>query len=188
MEKLEKLFKQVENCVKCELWKTRNKVVFGEGPEDAKVVLVGLGPGYHENSEGRPFVGPAGKLLNELLELAGWKRKDVYITNIMKSYLPENKATDEQIDTCTPYLDKQIDILKPKIIILLGNVATKYIFKKFGLPIEPMYHLHGKIFSVSNLLMQANIVPMYHPAAALRNPSLRNTIENDWKQIPNIIH
>jgi DNA polymerase len=182
--RLEKLGLKVEKCQKCELWKTRNKSVFGEGPENAKILLIGLGPGYYENQKGIPFVGLAGQYLNKLLKLAGWKRKDVYITNIMKSYLPENRATTKQIQACTPFLDKQIDIIGPELIILLGNVATEYIFKKYGLSLSSMSNLHGRIFSVSSLFRIIKIVPMYHPAAALRNPSLRDTIANDWKAIP----
>ena len=178
---------QVETCRKCELWKTRSKAVFGEGPVNAKIFLIGLGPGYYENLEGKPFVGPAGKLLDDLLVLSGWKREEVYITNIMKSYLPENKATDQQIEACTPYLDKQIDALKPKAVLLLGNVAARYILHKFGLPKAPMHQMHGRVFYVSTLLMQAKIIPMYHPAAALRNPALRIIIENDWRKLPSLL-
>ena len=165
------------------MWKTRDKPVLGEGPEDAEVLLIGLGPGYHENLEGRPFVGRAGKLLDRLLELAGWKRENVYITNVMKSYLPENEATDEQIEACTPYLDRQIDIIRPRIIVLLGNVAAQYIFHKFRLQLASMRMMHGRIFPISTLIMEAKIIPMYHPAAALRNPALRDTIEDDWKNL-----
>ena len=177
------LRQQVENCRRCGLWMTRDRPVFGEGPEDAEVLLIGLGPGYHENLEGRPFVGRAGKLLDKMLELAGWRREDVYITNVMKSYLPENEATDEQIKACTPYLDRQIDIIKPRIIVLLGNVAAQYIFQKFKLQLASMQMMHGRVFPISTLIMQAKIIPMYHPAAALRNPALGNTIEDDWKNL-----
>jgi DNA polymerase len=184
--KMDEIRRKAESCKKCDLWKTRNKPVFGEGPEDAKVLLIGLGPGYHENLEGRPFVGSSGKLLDKLLKFAGWTRNQIYITNIIKSYLPENKATNMQIKTCTIYLDQQIDILKPKIIILLGNIATKYIFQKYGFTLGSMSSLHGKVFTLSNLLMNTKIIPMYHPAAVLRNPTLKNTVEDDWKKLNQI--
>jgi len=188
MRRLLELEKQVENCKACDLWKKRKHPVFGEGPENAKVMLIGLGPGYWENQKGRPFVGAAGKFLNELLSLAELKREDVYITNVVKCYLPENKVTEEEVKVCTSlYLDKQIEIIKPKIIITLGNVATEYIFKKFNLPLTSMNKLHGKSFIVSNLFLQAKIIPMYHPAAGLRNPGLRSTIEEDWKIIKEVI-
>lgn len=174
---------QVAHCQKCPLWKTRNKPVFGEGPETAQIMLIGLGPGYHENREGRPFIGAAGRFLNELLALAGLKREQVYITNIMKCYLPTNKATDNEIKTCTPYLDRQIEIIKPKKLLLLGNVATKYVLTKFRLPLASMGQLHGKPFSISTLFFQTQIIPMYHPAAALRNPGLKDVVKNDWKHL-----
>ena len=180
---LAELREQVENCRKCRLWTTRNRPVFGEGSEETEILLVGLGPGYHENLEGRPFVGRAGKLQDKLLELAGKRKKDVYITNIIKCFLPDNKATREEIKACTCYLDRQIAIIKPGVIILLGNVATKYIFDKCGLRLAPMYNLHGKTFSVPTLFSQAKIIPMYHPAAALRNPGLRDVLKNDWKKL-----
>jgi len=182
-----RLKEQVNNCKKCELWKGRKNVVFGEGPEDAKIMLVGLGPGYNEDQQGRPFVGAAGKLLNALLAMAGLKREEVYVANIIKSYLPDNKATKEQIAACTPYLDKQIEFIKPKTIILLGNVAVKYIFEKYQLPKFPMRDIHVKPFLLSSLFLKAKLIPMYHPAAALRNPGLRGTIEEDWKKLKTIL-
>jgi uracil-DNA glycosylase family 4 len=185
-DKLYELRRQVEYCTKCKLWKTRNRPVFGEGSEYAEIMLIGLGPGYHENLEGRPFVGAAGKLLDGLLKLSGLERGDVYITNIMKCYLPENKAKEEEIKACTPYLDDQVEIIKPKVIILLGNVATKYIFNKFRLQLAPMRTLHGKFFSVSTLFLQAKVIPMYHPAAALRNPGLKDIVENDWENLDKV--
>jgi uracil-DNA glycosylase family 4 len=183
---LSELNRQVELCRKCGLWKTRSKAVFGEGPENANIMLVGLGPGYHENSEGRPFVGAAGKLLNELLALAGLEREGVYVTNIMKCYLPNNQPTEEEIKACTPYLDEQVEIIKPKTIILLGNVVNKYIFNKFGLQLSSMGNLHGKNFSASTLFLQVKIIPMYHPAAALRNPGLKDIVENDWRNLAKV--
>jgi DNA polymerase len=181
--KLAELKSQVESCQKCKFWKTREKPVFGDGPETAKIMLIGLGPGYHENREGRPFVGAAGKFLNELLALAGLQREQIYITNVMKCYLPTNKATDDEIKTCTPYLDRQIELIKPKRLLLLGNVATKYIHTKFRLQLAPMGQLHGNPFVISTLFFQIEIIPMYHPAAALRNPGLKDVVRNDWKQL-----
>jgi len=184
-EELERLRRSVERCRKCPLWKTRNNPVFGEGPADAEVMLIGLGPGYHENLEGRPFVGAAGKLLNKLLESAGLRREEVYITNVVKCYLPENKVTRDELEACTPYLDEQIELIKPKVIITLGNVAMEYAFSKFRLKQEPISRIHGRMFMASSLTLQIKIIPMYHPAAALRNPGLRTIIEEDWKNVGN---
>jgi len=189
VEEMKSLEKSAVECRLCELWKNREKLVFGEGPVNAKIMLIGLGPGYWENKKGRPFVGAAGKLLNTLLALAGLKREEVYITNVVKCYLPDNTVTEEEVKICTShYLDKQISIIKPKIIITLGNVATRYIFEKFGIEIKSMGKIHGKIFHVSNLFINSKIIPMYHPAAALRNPSLRSIIEEDWKLLGKILN
>jgi len=181
--KLKEIETEIKTCTKCPFHKTRKFSVPGEGNIDVGVMLIGLGPGYHENLQGRPFVGAAGKFLDELLELAGLKREEVYITNIMKCYLPKNLATEEEIKTCTPYLDRQIEIIKPRIIITLGNVATSYIFQKFRLKIQSMGKIHGKMFQVSNLLLQAKIIPMYHPASALYNPGMKEVLRQDWKKL-----
>jgi DNA polymerase len=183
MKTLSELNRQVAFCKKCELWKTRRKPVFGEGLETAEIMLVGLGPGYHENLEGKPFVGAAGRLLDELLALAGLDKKEVYLTNIIKCYLPNNQPTEEEITACTPYLDKQIDMINPKTIIPLGNIANSYLFNKFKLPLGSMGNLHGEIFYISTLFSQVTIIPMYHPAAALRNPGLKDVVINDWRKL-----
>jgi uracil-DNA glycosylase family 4 len=184
---LSALRRQVETCTRCPLHKTRHKPVFGEGPLDSTVFFVGLGPGYHENLEGRPFVGAAGQLLNDLLMLSGLERDQVYITNIIKCYLPTNKATDEEVATCTPYLDKQLALIQPHFIIPLGNVAASYLLQKFGQPMAPMRDLHTKPFSISTLFCQLTIIPMYHPAAALRNPSLKRVVWEDWQKLGALI-
>lgn len=183
----ERLREQVENCKRCKLWKGRLNVVFGEGNSKARIMLIGMGPGYHENLQGRPFVGAAGKLLNQLLLSVGLRREEVYIANVIKCYLPDNSPTEEEIEACGPYLDRQIELIKPKVIVTLGNIATQYIFNKFKLPLANMHKLHGKVFSVSNLLIQAKVIPMYHPAAALRNPGLRSVVEDDWKAVGKVM-
>ena len=174
---------EVEKCRKCDLWRESKHHILGEGPLNSKIMLVGLGPGYHENIEGRPFVGAAGKLLNNLLTLAGLERGEVYITNVIKCYLPDNKAADEQVKTCGQYLDRQIDLLKPKVIVALGSVATKYLFEKHGLQYTSMDKLHGRILKVESLTCNRFIVAMYHPASALYNPSMKEVLEKDWKKL-----
>lgn len=185
--KLKVIERKERACSKCPLHKTRKFPVLGEGSADAKVMLIGLGPGYHENLQGKPFVGAAGKFLDELLALAGLKREEVYITNVIKCYLPENKATEEEIESCTPYLDRQIEIIKPGIILTLGNVATSYILQKFEFKPDSMGKLHGKVFQINNLLLRAKIIPMYHPAAALYNPAMKETLKTDWKNLKDTI-
>ncbi|MCL7403682.1 MAG: uracil-DNA glycosylase [Thaumarchaeota archaeon] len=185
---LERLRKMVEECRKCPLWKNRNKPVFGEGPPDAKIMLIGLGPGYHEDREGRPFVGAAGKFLNKLLDLVGLKRGEVYITNVVKCYLPENKVTDEEVKACTPYLDKQIELVDPETIIALGNTAAEYLSKKYRFQFTSMEKMHGQVLRIPTISREVKIVLMYHPAAGLRNPPLRSVIEDDWRKLSLICH
>lgn len=183
---LNEIEKEIKKCAKCSLYRTRKFPVPGEGDPKSGIILIGLGPGYYENQEGRPFVGAAGKFLNELLELAGLKRKEVYITNVIKCYLPNNKVSEEEIKACTPYLDRQIDIIKPRIILTLGNVATVYILNKFGFKPENMKKIHGKVFQINNLLLKAKLIPMYHPASALYNPNMKEVIKEDWRNMKNL--
>ena len=185
---LDRLRKMVEECRKCPLWKNRNKPVFGEGPPDAKIMLIGLGPGYHEDREGRPFVGAAGKFLNKLLDSVGLKREEVYITNVVKCYLPENKVTDEEVKACTPYLDKQIELVDPETIIALGNTAAEYLSKKYRFQFTSMEKMHGQVLRIPTISREVKIVLMYHPAAGLRNPPLRSVIEDDWRKLSLICH
>lgn len=184
---LEKLKQKALKCKACELHKFRKKVVFGEGNEKARIMLLGLGPGYWENVKGKPFVGPAGKLLDLLLNLAGLKREEIYITNIVKCFPPNNSPSKEQVKKCTKlYLEKQIEIIKPEIIITLGNLATEWAFEKFSLNLKPMNKIHGKVFETKNKYVKF-IIPMYHPASALRNPGLRKTLVEDWKKLKNFL-
>jgi len=186
-EELKSIEEEIKVCRKCSLWKTRNLPVPGEGNPDAEIMLIGLGPGKEEDRQGRPFVGAAGKFLNELLALAGLKREEVFIGNVMKCFLPHNVATEEQIKACTPYLDRQIEIIRPKIIITLGNVATSYILQKFGFKPQPISKIHGKVFKVSSLFQQLKIIAMYHPATALYNPRMKEVLREDWKRVKELL-
>ncbi len=180
---LENLRRRVQRCRRCELWKTRRNPVFGEGPANARIMLVGLGPGRQEDLQGRPFVGAAGKFLDRLLEEAGLRRDQLYITNVMKCYLPDNRASEDQVRACSPYLDQQIEIIQPELIIALGNLAASYLLGKFGLKPESMEKMHGKVYEASTLILTLRIVPMYHPASALRNPGLRDRLIEDWREL-----
>ncbi len=181
-EALRKIAEEIASCRKCDLWKTRNKPVPGEGNANATVMLVGLGPGRQEDAQGRPFVGAAGKFLDELLAIAGIKRSEVFITNVMKCYLPNNVATEEQIKACTPYLERQISVIAPKVIVALGNVAVEFLFSKFGLKNDKISKIHGKVFKVQTLWGTLYLVAMYHPATALYNPALRQVLIDDWRK------
>ena len=183
-KKLVELREKVERCKKCELWKTRTRVVFGDGWSSAKVMLVGEAPGRNEDIRGKPFVGPAGKFLDELLRLAGLKRETIYITNILKCRPPKNRAPRVgEIYACTPYLDEQIKYIRPKVICTLGNFATSYILKKFGFNPQPIGRIHGNVFEVESAPFRLRIIPSYHPATALYKPYMKEVLRRDWTSL-----
>ena len=188
-KELEKLSLQIKNCEKCPLHKNRKNAVPGEGNWKSKIMLIGEAPGFNEDEQGRPFVGRAGKLLEEFLSSIGKRREDVFITNVVKCRPPNNRQPEEEeIKICTSlYLDKQIELIKPKLIVCLGNVSANYIFKKFGLRFESMNKQHGKIFPISNLFIQTKIIATYHPAAILRNQNLMPIAKADWEIIKECI-
>jgi DNA polymerase len=185
---VEKEIKQLEcaiaSCKKCELWKTRKKPVVGNGTLNASVMFIGEAPGYHEDMKGIPFVGRAGKVFDELLQSIELKRGEVYVCNILKCRPPDNRNPfDLEIKACTPYLDRQITAIKPKVIGTLGNFATSYILQKFGLKDEKIGKIHGKTFHIKNLLFESKIIPLYHPAAATYNPNMKSVLLDDFKTI-----
>jgi len=188
LSKIEKEIKQIEqdvtNCRRCGLWKTRNNPVAGEGAVTAKVMFIGEAPGYNEDIQGRPFVGKAGKILDELLHSVGFERKEIYIANILKCRPPKNRdPLGDEIKACTSYLDKQIMAIEPKVIVTLGNFASSYVLEKFGFQAEKIGKTHGKIFHIKNLLFDARIIPLYHPAAAVYNPNMKDVLMKDFKSI-----
>ncbi len=179
---------EIKRCKRCNLHKNRRNAVPGEGDISSGIMLIGEAPGYHEDVQGRPFVGAAGKFLNELLQLIGIKREDVYITNVVKCRPPNNREPNEdEIKACSKYLEKQISIIRPKIIITLGNVAKNYIFKKFKLRNEAISKIHGKVFKIQSIDSCIIIIPMYHPAAGLYDPRKKNEIIKDWLNIKGIV-
>jgi len=185
---IEKEIKQLEHvivsCKKCELWKTRKNPVVGNGSLDAGVMFIGEAPGYHEDMQGVPFVGRAGKVFDELLQSIELKRGEVYVCNILKCRPPGNRNPfDSEIKACTPYLDRQITAIKPKVIGTLGNFATSYVLEKFGLQAEKIGKTHGKTFHIKNLLFESRIIPLYHPAAATYNPNMKSVLMDDFKAI-----
>ncbi|MEM1548437.1 MAG: uracil-DNA glycosylase [Thermoproteota archaeon] len=190
MNELEVALTEAMRCKKCRLWESRTNVVFGEGDLNTKVMLIGEAPGYNEDKEGRPFVGQAGKMLNEtLLRAAGLERNQVYITNVVKCRPPENREpAEDEVEACFPYLNVQIQSIRPKLIITLGNIATATLFRKFNLKPASMSQIHGKVFNVSTLSYGSlKIIPSYHPATALYNPRTLNMMIEDWKIIGEII-
>lgn len=184
MEKLEEIKKEVKECRRCELWRTRTNIVFGEGNVEAKIMIVSEAPGYNEDQAGRPFCGAAGKVLDELLESIGIKRGEVYICNLLKCRPPQNRdPKKEEIEACVPYLERQIKIIEPEVICTLGNYSTAYIFEKYGLKdqIQGISKIHGEIFEVKSLFQNIKIIPLYHPAVATYNPNMKEILKEDFK-------
>lgn len=181
---LAQIAEEVKNCKKCRLYKRAKNAVPGEGNPKAKIMLIGEAPGKREDLTGRPFVGSAGKLLDSVLEKAGLKRKDIFIGNIAKHRPPDNRAPKpDEIEACTPYLDRQIKIIRPKIIVPLGTHSSRYILEKAGLEFTAISESRGKIFDGSALGAKIRIIPSFHPAAAIYSRKLRETIEKDFVKI-----
>ena len=171
-------------CRKCKLHKTRKNSVPGEGSTDNRIMFIGEAPGYWEDSKGKPFVGEAGKFLDTVLEEANLLRDNVFITNIVKCRPPNNREpSKEEIKTCSRYLDRQIQVIQPKIIITLGNHSTAYIFRKIGLPFDGITRVHGKFFEASISKIQTTIFPTFHPASALYNPKYKNLLLQDFRML-----
>ncbi len=168
-----------ERCTRCPLSLTRTSAVPGEGPPDAAVVIIGEGPGRNEDLQGRPFVGAAGKQLDGLLKDAGLARDDVYITNVVKCRPPENRRpTEAEAEACHPYLERQIVLLRPEVIVLLGDSALKRF-----LPEETLGGAHGRLFTRGGLAL----FPTYHPAAMIYNRTLEKVSSEDFKALGKIL-
>ena len=187
-EKLKKIKNEVLNCKKCFLYKERieNRFypVIGEGNHRAKIMFVGEAPGQQEARTGKPFCGAAGKILDELLESVEIKREEVYIANLLKCRPPKNRdPRPEEIKACFPYLERQIKIIKPKIICPLGRYSMKFLMEKFRLEnqIEKISKIHGRLFKSKNLFQSITIIPFYHPAVATYNPNMKEILVKDFK-------
>ena len=176
MSALSELYKEIEACQRCELYKSRNRAVPGEGPEDAEIMFIGEAPGWHEDQQGRPFVGPAGQFLDGLLASINLVRGQVYIANVIKSRPPENRdPLPSEILACRPWLERQIEIIRPKMVVTLGRYSMAMFF-----PGKNISKIHGTAQNRDGIIYYA----MYHPAAALHQQSLRRTIEEDMLKIP----
>ncbi len=176
---LEALCSAALSCTACGLAKGRTQVVPGEGNPTADVMFIGEGPGYHEDQQGRPFVGPAGQVLDELIGSIGMRREDVYIANMVKCRPPGNRdPLPEEIEACDPWLTGQIEHIDPKVIVTLG----RHSLQRF-LPKAAISKAHGQPRRVEG----RTVLPVHHPAAALYQQSLRATIEADFKKIPELL-
>ena len=183
-EALVELYRDVSGCRRCPLHATRTQVVFGSGNADADLVFVGEAPGAEEDRRGLPFVGRAGQLLTQLLEEIGMKREDVFICNILKSRPPGNRDPQpEEIEACWPYLERQIELIEPRVIATLGNFATKKITgsptgitRCCGVPQQ--HEIAGR---------SVFVYPLFHPAAALRTPSVLERLREDFARLPALL-
>lgn len=179
MSELQSLAAEVAECTRCLLHRARTHAVPGEGPENAEIMFVGEAPGFHEDQQGRPFVGAAGQFLEELLESIGLAREDVFITNVIKCRPPGNRdPLPREIEACEPYLDRQIELIRPTVVVTLGRFSMARAFPKARIS-----RVHGEARKIEGVVYY----PMYHPAAALHRPSLRGTVEADMRGIPEVI-
>jgi uracil-DNA glycosylase family 4 len=177
---LNEIASAVRDCQLCRLSQSRTRAVPGEGPAQSDIMFIGEGPGFHEDRQGRPFVGAAGKFLEELLASIGLNREQVYITNLVKCRPPGNRdPREDELEVCTTsYLDRQIEAINPKVIVTLGRFSMARYF-----PNARISGVHGRPQRFGGRL----VVPMYHPAAALHQPALRSAIEADFQRLPNWI-
>jgi len=195
---IEKINLEIRACQKCDLCKTRKNAVPGEGSISPQILFIGEGPGRNENLEGRPFVGRAGSILDELLHSIGLKRESVYITNIVKCRptvtsirdsdsrilsVKDRKPVEGEVLACAPYLTRQIQLLNPRVICALGDTASSTVLKKYGLTAGMISKTHGRVFSTDSL----KIVSMYHPAAALYTAALRDIMVSDFEVLSDLL-
>ncbi len=170
------LYEAIKECRRCSLHETRTNLVIGMGDENAEIMFVGEAPGYHEDKQGMPFVGPAGQFLDQLLDSIGLRRSQVYIANTLKCRPPDNRDPQQQeLEACTPFLFKQVEIIKPRIICTLGNHATKTLLSTS----TGITKLRGKLIRKGGLAY----VPLLHPAAALHKPPLKTTLIEDFQRL-----
>jgi len=170
---------EIRGCTQCPLHRGRTKTVPGAGPMDALVMFIGEAPGFHEDQQGVPFVGAAGRFLNELLAQVGIDRKRVFITNVIKCRPPGNRdPLPGEVEACKDYLDRQIEAIRPQVIVTLGRHSMAMAF-----PEEKVSRVHGQVRQVGEQVY----FPMYHPAAALRQPSLRGVVEADFQRLRDLL-
>jgi DNA polymerase len=183
-DELVAFWRQVKDCEKCPLSASRTQVVFGTGNSDAELMFVGEAPGFHEDQQGKPFVGRAGKLLDQLLAGIGLDRKDCFIANVLKCRPPGNRDPDPlEIDACRDHLHRQIELIQPRVICTLGNFATKLLTGKpdgitrvHGVP--QVHELAGRVVF---------LYPLFHPAAALRTPAVQEQLRQDIERLPGLL-
>jgi uracil-DNA glycosylase len=183
-DELVELYHEVKSCQRCPLYATRTQVVFGSGNADADLMFVGEAPGFHEDQQGRPFVGAAGKLLDKLLDEIGMSREDVFIANVLKSRPPGNRDPQlEEIEACTPFLTRQIELIEPRVICTLCNFSTKLLTRRQ----DGITRVHGRPQDHVIAGLPIRIYPIFHPAAGLRSTAMLETLRQDFQQLPELL-
>jgi uracil-DNA glycosylase family 4 len=179
-ERMDAIRQKIKTCQECSLHQGRKHAVPGEGPINAQVMCIGEGPGFHENEQGKPFVGQAGKFLDELLASSGLKREDVFITNVVKCRPPSNRDPEPQeLAACGMYLDEQIELINPKVIVTLGRFSMARFIDGGRIS-----QIHGETHEVEG----RTVITMYHPAAALHQPALRGALLSDFAHLNVILN
>ena len=181
--KIDNLNEEIRKCTKCRLYKTRVNAIVGEGNFNAKLLLIAQAPGEKEDKVGKMFIGPSGGVLNELLKVSGIDRNELYMTNLIKCMLPKyRKPKQDEIDACSDYLDREIELINPEVLVPLGHYATAYIFEKYSLPLpskQEFYTVYGRLFLADN----KKILPLQHPAVILYHPEIKTEMEKNYHKL-----
>lgn len=179
--KIDDLNEEIKRCTKCRLSESRINALCGEGDLNTKLMLIAQAPGENEDREGKMFIGPSGKVLDELLRMADIDRKEIYMTNLLKCMLPKyRKPKQDEIERCSHYLDREIELINPEILAPLGYYAIKYIFEKYAIALPPkpeFYTVFGNVFSAGD----KKIIPLQHPAAVLYNHSMKTVLIKNYR-------
>lgn len=174
----------VRTCTRCPLAKTRTHAVPGDGPVPTRILFIGEAPGRNEDLQGSPFVGRAGSILDGLLAGIGVARDEVFITNIVKCRPPKNRdPTPAEIEACRPYLERQLALLCPEVIVPLGRFAMRWVLESYGITPGPISEVHGTVFRIRNTGCEQVVIPVYHPAATIYRPAFREVLAADFKTI-----
>jgi DNA polymerase len=183
-QRMNQITSEARSCLKCALGENRKNIVVGSGSLDAEIVLIGEAPGKKEDESGFPFVGSAGKLLDELLKSSNLKRNEIFIGNVLKCRPPGNRKPKKgEITACEQYLLRQLEIIKPKVIAPMGNSALSYFQLKYNLGEEVIGDVHGRVFDIETSWGRVKLIPLYHPAAAIYRRQLLNDLENDMRKL-----
>lgn len=177
-----RLAEEIKACRGCGLWRSRLNPVVGEGSLNATIMFVGEAPGHSEDVKGLPFVGAAGKFLDELLSGIGLSREEVYVGNVIKCRPPGNRdPRPDEVEACTPFLDEQIRLIRPAILVPLGRHAASYVLSKAGFRVSGITRIHGRVYDTDLFGIRITVIPTYHPAAALYNAKYRDELKRDFE-------